>query len=305
MELTWGHDADEGPATFEVFGREALSPRPFARIASLTEPYFLHTGLRPVEHEYYVLSIHGTPPQTYRSVNVKGTPLDTAPPPPAGVRIRFSHNLYLMEWSYSSPPRDFAGFRIEQKHTPHGAFTPVTSTLLPPASRSYIGNPPKNRIYLRVVAVDRSGNSTPAAIELEANPGFFKREPHHSPVPTDVVAQGGETIVSLLWAQVSGASRVYRSQTSGTGYVLVGQPGSYAFVDSGLAAGTYFYVVTSVDYNPPEESGYSAEVSATVTDVPPPAPDTLTLELSADDYTLTFAIPEPPPDFVGSNIRRC
>ncbi len=90
------------------------------------------------------------------------------------------------------------------------------------------------------------------------------------PAPTSVTASPGDKQVSLSWTASSGFSvtgyNVYRSTTSGSGYVQV-NPSSVTgttYTDPSLTDGTtYYYVVTAISSQ--GESSYSNEASATPT----------------------------------------
>lgn len=95
------------------------------------------------------------------------------------------------------------------------------------------------------------------------------------PAPPSVTASPGDKQVSLSWTASSGSNvtgyNVYRSTTSGSGYVQV-NPSSVTgttYTDPSLTDGkTYYYVVTAISSQ--GESSYSNEASAT-----PTAPVTL------------------------------
>ncbi len=85
---------------------------------------------------------------------------------------------------------------------------------------------------------------------------------------TGVSAQVGSHSVTLSWtpstSQVTGYN-IYRSIVSGGPYAKVNtaiDPNA-SYMDAGLASGSYFYVVTSVDQNS-VESGYSNEVAVVI-----------------------------------------
>jgi hypothetical protein len=86
--------------------------------------------------------------------------------------------------------------------------------------------------------------------------------------PASLTATAGTGSVALSWAAVSGAGEyhVLRSTVSGGPYTQVGvaSGASTSFTDSGLAAGTYFYVVRAANSGTCE-SGNSPQASATVT----------------------------------------
>jgi len=85
--------------------------------------------------------------------------------------------------------------------------------------------------------------------------------PPNAPAGTAASASG--TQVSLSWGSVTGATEyhVYRSITSGGGYAQIAAPTTNSYIDAGLSAGTYFYVVRAFAVC---ESANSNEASATV-----------------------------------------
>jgi hypothetical protein len=82
-----------------------------------------------------------------------------------------------------------------------------------------------------------------------------------------VTSQVSSHTVNLSWTPASSVVGyfIYRSTVSGGPYTKLNAVADLqaAFVDSGLASGTYFYVVTSVNAGG-VESGYSNEVEAVV-----------------------------------------
>ena len=72
--------------------------------------------------------------------------------------------------------------------------------------------------------------------------------------------------------------RIYRSATSGSGYVLKGtvlHP-STQFTETDVPDGTWYWVATAFDTDD-LESGYSNEVSDTLESLPPAPPQNLTI----------------------------
>ncbi len=87
--------------------------------------------------------------------------------------------------------------------------------------------------------------------------------------PTLLTASGGVGTATLNWSGAAPEYHVLRSNTTGGPYTQVGVSTSTSFIDSGLAAGTYFWVVRAFASC---ESPNSNQASATVT-APPPSPD--------------------------------
>jgi fibronectin type 3 domain-containing protein len=94
-----------------------------------------------------------------------------------------------------------------------------------------------------------------------------------------VDAAAGTQQATLSWATAAGGTgyNVKRSTTSGSGYTTLGSaPTTTAspYVDNGLAAGTYYYVVSAINTVATCESANSTEVSAKPTGpcTPPAAP---------------------------------
>ena len=92
-----------------------------------------------------------------------------------------------------------------------------------------------------------------------------------APTVTMTYSDGGKP--KLTWSAVSGAAsyRVYRSESRGTGYSLLGTTTSTSYVNTGAAAGkTYYYRVKAV--NSAGTSAYSNIVSGTARTPAPAAP---------------------------------
>lgn len=120
--------------------------------------------------------------------------------------------------------------------------------------------------------------------------------------PTNLSASGGETVADLAWDSQSGVTfTVYRSTTSGTGYTMrVTGLTANGWQDTGLGAGTYYYVVTAVADG---ESGLSNEASASAIDTAPPAPVSLDATVYGGCYTLYWSLAaSAPPDLAGFNV---
>ncbi|MBI3272892.1 MAG: hypothetical protein HYZ53_28145 [Planctomycetes bacterium] len=299
VSLSWSHPE---PVTYKVLRSEHVNYG-FSVIATTTAETFLDTNLPPRTYYYVIVAVEGEPPLEYRSATVSATPTDNPPPAPAFPTLKFSINLWTLEWDMPSVPPDLAGFNVYKTLTPNAPWTRMNGALLPPTTRQFIGSAPKSRMYVRIGSVDRTGHES-FSIEKTINPGdFHAKHPNaHDPIPTGLTATGGETIADLAWDPLAGSFYVYRSTASGAGYVQIGSATSNSYQDTGLAAGTYYYVVTSVDGEPPIESPYSNEASATVTDAAPPAAESLAVGLTPDTYQLTWSLLSVPPDLAGARV---
>ena len=119
--------------------------------------------------------------------------------------------------------------------------------------------------------------------------------PHNAhpaaPVPTNLAATAGDSVVTLTWSASSGATgyNVKRATKSGGPYTQLAAPASPGYTDSSVTNGTtYYYVVSAL--NAAGESANSAEVSATPTgpSAPPAAPTNLVATAGDTVVTLTW-----------------
>jgi hypothetical protein len=131
--------------------------------------------------------------------------------------------------------------------------------------------------------------------------------------PTGLSATAGDAVVDLSWSANGEADlagyRLYRSTSSGGGFVevssglLSGTSASDATVVNGT---TYFYVITAEDTSG-NESGFSAEVSATpqepVDTTPPAAPTGLTATGGDAQVSLNWDA-NGEPDLAGYRVYR-
>ena len=133
--------------------------------------------------------------------------------------------------------------------------------------------------------------------------------------PGNLTATGSVASASLSWTAstdnvgVAGYS-VYRSTTSGftpSSSTLIGTTTATSYVDSGLAAGTYYYLVTAYD-TAGNVSSPSNQASATVTadTTPPSAPSNLTATAaSATSINLSWTASTDNVGVTGYLVQRC
>jgi fibronectin type 3 domain-containing protein len=105
--------------------------------------------------------------------------------------------------------------------------------------------------------------------------------------PAGLTTSVSGSTVNLSWGAVSGATyHILRSTTSGGPYTQVGTSSTTSFADSGLANGTYFYVVRAFTTC---ESANSNQASATVSvSCTPPAAPTISGSVSGSTVNLSW-----------------
>lgn len=137
---------------------------------------------------------------------------------------------------------------------------------------------------------DPAEDCTGASVTCPANVIYTKPA-----VPGTVAAATGTQQATISWTAAVGATgyNVKRSATSGSGYTTLGStPTTSAspYVDSGLAAGTYYYVVSSINTIHTCESANSSQVAANPSGpcTPPSAP-TITATPGNGTVALTWA----------------
>jgi fibronectin type 3 domain-containing protein len=112
--------------------------------------------------------------------------------------------------------------------------------------------------------------------------------------PSAPSATSGTNQVSLAWTAAAGATgyNVKRSTTSGSGYTTLGSAPTTStspYVDSGIAAGTYYYVVSSINTVTTCESANSTQVTANpVGPCTPPAAPAVTGTSGNNTVVLTW-----------------
>lgn len=181
-----------------------------------------------------------------------------------------------------------AGYDVFRCASATGTFHRLNGTPLSTLSYTDTGLTNGTTYYYRVAAVQGApfvnGNFSAA---VSATPVF--------PAPTGLVLESSTgTSASMSWAAVTAPDlagyRVYRSSTSGAGFVPASSSlvTGTAFTDVGLSAGTWYWIVTAVATGGDESPG-SNEISATVSGIPTPAPPSLdasNVRKTNDDHPL-------------------
>ena len=198
---------------------------------------------------------------------VSATDFDpNAPLPPAAPTVTMtcsdSGNPKLT-WNAVSGATSYRVFRSESRGTGYSLLGTTTST-------SYVntGAAVGKTYYYKVRALNVDGAAGAYSSTVS---GAAKAVAPAAPTVTMTYSDGGKP--KLTWSAVSGAAsyRVYRSESRGTGYSLLGTTTSTSYVNTGAAVGkTYYYRVKAV--NSAGTSAYSNIVSGTARTPAPAAP---------------------------------
>ena len=316
--LSWNPNAEPDVVGYNVHRSQALTG-PFTQVNVGVVPGTTYTdaGLtNGVTYFYRVTAFDGRN-ESAASVTASATPVDHLPPPaPTGVtaadRPADQGGAVVVSWAAVTVP-DLAGYHVYRAVLSGGVLTRVSTTLLTGLSFTDAGLVNGTTYYYVVRAQDTSGNESADSAEVSVAP-----VDNIAPLPPTALAvsdhpadQGGA--LDLVWTvsastDVAG-SHVYRSLTSGTGYVrLTTAPlAGSTFTDSGLTNGiAYFYVVRAVDSA--NESADSNEASGAPADnVPPAAPTGVTAADRAADQGGAIVVTwsaNAEPDLAGYNLYR-
>ena len=190
-----------------------------------------------------------------------------APAIPAAPRVTIGNSSDSgkpkLTWAAVDGAAKYEIYRSTQQST---GFTLLGTT----TSTSYVntGAAVGKTYYYKVRALNVDGAAGAYSSTVS---GAAKAVAPAAPTVTMTYSDGGKP--KLTWSAVSGATsyRVYRSESRGTGYSLLGTTTSTSYVNTGAAVGkTYYYRVKAV--NSAGTSAYSNIVSGTARTPAPAAP---------------------------------
>ena len=190
-----------------------------------------------------------------------------APAIPAAPRVTIGNSSDSgkpkLTWAAVDGAAKYEIYRSTQQST---GFTLLGTT----TSTSYVntGAAVGKTYYYKVRALNVDGAAGAYSSTVS---GAAKAVAPAAPTVTMTYSDGGKP--KLTWSAVSGAAsyRVYRSESRGTGYSLLGTTTSTSYVNTGAAVGkTYYYRVKAV--NSAGTSAYSNIVSGTARTPAPAAP---------------------------------
>ncbi|MBP7653962.1 carboxypeptidase regulatory-like domain-containing protein, partial [Candidatus Dependentiae bacterium] len=157
--------------------------------------------------------------------------------------------------------------------------------------------------------IELTGNGE-FSFNFTINNGSFSDDTSAPSSPTGIIADAGIGQAVIRWTanaeQDLSGYNVYRSQTSGSGFVKINGPllTSLQFTNYALQLNqTYYYVVTAVD-KAGNESVFSVQIGITITQTPPPAaPRDLSVSAGNGKITLTWTA-NSELDISGYNVYR-
>ena len=260
-KLTWS--AVSGAASYRVYRSESRGTG-YSLLGTTTSTSYVNTGAAVGKTYYYrVKAVNSAGTSAYSNI-VSGRAKAAIPAAP---RVTIGNSSASgkpqLTWAAVDGAAKYEIYRSTQQST---GFTLLGTT----TSTSYVntGAAVGKTYYYKVRALNVDGAAGAYSSTVS---GAAKAVAPAAPTVTMTYSDGGKP--KLTWSAVSGATsyRVYRSESRGTGYSLLGTTTSTSYVNTGAAVGkTYYYRVKAV--NSAGTSAYSNIVSGTARTPAPAAP---------------------------------
>ena len=260
-QLTWA--AVDGAAKYEIY-RSTQQSTGYSLLGTTTSTSYVNTGAAAGKTYYYkVCAVNSAGTSAYSNI-VSGRAKAAIPAAP---RVTIGNSSASgkpqLTWAAVDGAAKYEIYRSTQQST---GFTLLGTT----TSTSYVntGAAVGKTYYYKVRALNVDGAAGAYSSTVS---GAAKAVAPAAPTVTMTYSDGGKP--KLTWSAVSGAAsyRVYRSESRGTGYSLLGTTTSTSYVNTGAAVGkTYYYRVKAV--NSAGTSAYSNIVSGTARTPAPAAP---------------------------------
>ena len=260
-KLTWS--AVSGAASYRVYRSESRGTG-YSLLGTTTSTSYVNTGAAVGKTYYYrVKAVNSAGTSAYSNI-VSGRAKAAIPAAP---RVTIGNSSASgkpqLTWAAVDGAAKYEIYRSTQQST---GFTLLGTT----TSTSYVntGAAVGTTYYYKVRALNVDGAAGAYSSTVS---GAAKAVAPAAPTVTMTYSDGGKP--KLTWSAVSGAAsyRVYRSESRGTGYSLLGTTTSTSYVNTGAAVGkTYYYRVKAV--NSAGTSAYSNIVSGTARTPAPAAP---------------------------------
>ena len=260
-KLTWS--AVSGAASYRVYRSESRGTG-YSLLGTTTSTSYVNTGAAAGKTYYYrVKAVNSAGTSAYSNI-VSGRAKAAIPAAP---RVTIGNSSASgkpqLTWAAVDGAAKYEIYRSTQQST---GFTLLGTT----TSTSYVntGAAVGTTYYYKVRALNVDGAAGAYSSTVS---GAAKAVAPAAPTVTMTYSDSGKP--KLTWSAVSGAAsyRVYRSESRGTGYSLLGTTSSTGYVNTGAAVGkTYYYRVKAV--NSAGTSAYSNIVSGTARTPAPAAP---------------------------------
>ena len=254
-KLTW--NAVSGATSYRVFRSESRGSG-YSLLGTTTATSYTNTGAAVGKTYYYrVKAVNRDGMASAYSNIVSGKAKAAAPAAPSVTAGNSSTGKPRLTWKAVSGAVSYRIYRSESRGTGYSLLGTTSST-------SYVntGAAVGKTYYYRVKAVNRNGMASGYS-----NIVSCKAKAAAPAAPSVTAGNSSTGKPRLTWKAVSGAVsyRIYRSESRGTGYSLLGTTSSTSYVNTGAAAGkTYYYRVKAVNRDG-MASGYSNIVSGKAT----------------------------------------
>ena len=260
-QLTWA--AVDGAAKYEIY-RSTQQSTGYSLLGTTTSTSYVNTGAAVGKTYYYrVKAVNSAGTSAYSNI-VSGRAKAAIPAAPrVTIGTSSASGKPQLTWAAVDGAAKYEIYRSTQQST---GFTLLGTT----TSTNYVntGAAVGKTYYYKVRALNVDGAAGAYSSTVS---GAAKAVAPAAPTVTMTYSDGGKP--KLTWSAVSGATsyRVYRSESRGTGYSLLGTTTSTSYVNTGAAVGkTYYYRVKAV--NSAGTSAYSNIVSGTARTPAPAAP---------------------------------
>ena len=260
-QLTWA--AVDGAAKYEIY-RSTQQSTGYSLLGTTTSTSYVNTGAAAgITYYYKVCAVNSAGTSAYSNI-VSGRAKAAIPAAP---RVTIGNSSASgkpqLTWAAVDGAAKYEIYRSTQQSTGYSLLSTTTST-------SYVntGAAVGTTYYYKVRALNVDGAAGAYSSTVS---GAAKAVAPAAPTVTMTYSDSGKP--KLTWSAVSGAAsyRVYRSESRGTGYSLLGTTSSTSYVNTGAAVGkTYYYRVKAV--NSAGTSAYSNIVSGRAKAAIPAAP---------------------------------
>ena len=276
-KLTW--NAVSGATSYRVFRSESRGTG-YSLLGTTTATSYTNTGAAVGKTYYYrVKAVNSVGTSGYSNI-VSGKAKPAAPAAPSVTIGNSSTGKPQLTWKAVSGAVKYEVYRSTRQNSGYSLLGTTTAT-------SYVntGASTGTTYYYRVKAVNRNGMASGYS-----NIVSCKAKAAAPAAPSVTAGNSSTGKPRLTWKAVSGAVsyRIYRSESRGTGYSLLGTTSSTSYVNTGASTGTtYYYRVKAVNRNG-MASGYSNIVSCKAKAAAPAAPSVTAGNSSTGKPRLTW-----------------